>query len=207
MPRPHIVFDFAGVLFQWSPTRLLQREVPHVASSPESAAALAAQFFQGYNGDWADFDRGTVDVPELVQRIAGRTGLAAADVQRVVDGVALELQPIPETVALLQRLRAAGRGLHFLSNMPRPYADHLEARHDFIGWFASGVYSGREGLIKPEAAIFELAVARFGQPASNLVFLDDHLPNVQAAQACGWQALHFSNAAQAEDALRQNGWL
>ncbi len=203
----HLVFDFGGVLFQWQPPRLLQRELPQVAPDLASAQALAADFFQSYTGDWAEFDRGTVDVPELVARIARRTGLAAADVQRVVDGVPRELLPIPETVDLLRRLRADGRGLHFLSNMPVPYARHLEDSYDFVGWFASGVFSGRERMIKPEADIFEFAAARFGQPPEQLVFLDDHLPNVQAARALGWHALHFSSAAQAEAELRANGWL
>lgn len=203
----HLVFDFGGVLFQWQPPRMLQRELPHVATDLARATALAADFFQSYTGDWAEFDRGTVAVPELVARIARRTGLAADDVQRVVDGVPRELQPIPETVALLKRLRDAGRGLHFLSNMPVPYARHLEDSYDFVGWFDSGVFSGREKLIKPEAEIFELAAARFGQPPGQLVFLDDHLPNVRAAQALGWNALQFSSAAQAEADLRQHGWL
>ncbi len=203
----HLVFDFGGVLFQWQPPRLLQRELPHVATDLARAQALAADFFQSYTGDWAEFDRGTVTVPELVARIARRTGLLEADVQRVVDGVPRELQPIPETVDLLGRLRDAGRGLHFLSNMPLPYARHLEDSHDFVGWFASGVFSGRERMIKPEADIFEFAARRFGQPPSQLVFLDDHLPNVQAARALGWHALHFSTAAQAELELRANGWL
>lgn len=203
----HLVFDFGGVLFQWQPPRLLQRELPHVAKDLASATALAANFFQHYTGDWAEFDRGTVEVPDLVARIARRTGLTPAEVQRVVDGVPLELQPIPETVDLLRRLRDAGRGLHFLSNMPLPYAQHLEDSHDFVGWFASGVFSGREKLIKPEAAIFEFAAARFGLPPGELVFLDDHLPNVQAAQALGWHALHFHSAAQAEAELRAQGWM
>jgi HAD superfamily hydrolase (TIGR01509 family) len=203
----HVVFDFGGVLFQWQPPRLLQRELPHVATDQASAEALATDFFQNYTGDWAEFDRGTVGVPELVARIARRTGLAASDVQRVVDGVPRELQPVPETVDLLRRLRAAGRGLHFLSNMPLPYAQHLEDSHDFVGWFDSGVFSGRERLIKPDAEIFEFAASRFGQPPANLVFLDDHLPNVQAALRLGWQALHFRNAAQVEAELREHGWM
>lgn len=203
----HLVFDFGGVLFQWQPPRLLQRELPHRATDTASAQALAEDFFQHYTGDWAAFDRGTVEVPDLVARIARRTGLTEAEVQRVVDGVPHELQPIPETVDLLRRLHAAGRGLHYLSNMPVPYAQHLEATHDFVGWFASGVFSGREKLIKPEADIFEFAAARFGQAPANLVFLDDHLPNVQAAQALGWQALHFRHAAQAEAEMRERGWM
>ena len=203
----HLVFDFGGVLFQWQPPRLLQRELPQIATDLARAQALAADFFQSYTGDWAEFDRGTVEVPDLVARIARRTGLAEADVQRVVDGVPRELQPIPETVDLLRRLRADGRGLHYLSNMPLPYAQHLENSHDFVGWFVSGVFSGREKLIKPEADIFEFAAARFGQPPQELVFLDDHLPNVQAAQALGWQALHFHTAAQAEAEMRERGWM
>jgi hypothetical protein len=78
---------------------MLQREIPHVAHNAAEAVHWVAQIFQGYTGDWGDFDRGAVQMPELVQRIARRTGLAAADVQTVVDGVPRELQPIPESVA------------------------------------------------------------------------------------------------------------
>lgn len=201
-----IVFDFAGVLFDWQPVAMLQRELPQLATDAASAQHWVAQIFQGFDGDWGDFDRGTVAVPELVARIARRTGLAAADVQRVVDAVPHELQPVPETVALLRQLRDAGRELYFISNMPAPYAEHLQATHDFVGWFIDGVFSARVHLNKPEPAIFELAAARFGAASAELVFLDDHLPNVQAARALGWKALQFSSAVQAAAELRERGW-
>lgn len=201
-----IVFDFAGVLFRWQPTAMLRREVPHLAADEAAARHWVAQIFQDYGGDWGDFDRGSVEVPALVQRIARRTGLAAADVQRIVDAVPHELQPVPQTVALLRRLHAAGRPLYFLSNMPAPYADLLEVRHDFLRCFADGVFSARVHLAKPDPAIFVQAAARFGSPPQQLVFLDDHVPNVEAARALGWHALHFSSAAQAEADLRERGW-
>ena len=158
-----------------------------------------------YGGDWGEFDRGTATVPELVQRIARRTGLREAEVQAVVDGVPGELQPLPDTVQLLRRLRDAGHPLVYLSNMPAPYADYLEATHDFVGWFRDGVFSARVQAIKPEPAIFDLAARRFGVQPSDLLFFDDHLPNVQAAQAAGWQAVHFTGVAAAEAALRERG--
>ena len=202
-----IVFDFGGVLFHWKPTRLLQRELPQHATDEASAARWAQAVFEGYGGDWAEFDRGTLEVPELVQRIARRTGLDVADVLRVVMAVPVELQPQAATVDLLGRLRQAGHGLHYLSNMPRPFADVIEAREPFIPWFDSGVYSAREGVIKPEPAIYELAARRFGARPDELVFLDDHLPNVLAARQMGWNALHFSDAATAEAAMREAGWM
>ena len=201
-----IVFDFAGVLFRWQPAAMLQREIPHLAHDEASALHWVEQIFQGYAGDWGDFDRGTVGAAALVERISRRAGLAASDVQRIVDSVPHELQPVADTVALLRRLRDSGRELYFLSNMPAPYADHLQARHDFVGWFRDGVFSARVHANKPEAAIFEIAAARFGAAPGELVFIDDHLPNVLAAQALGWNALQFSSAAQVEVELREQGW-
>jgi HAD superfamily hydrolase (TIGR01509 family) len=204
--RP-IIFDFGGVLFGWNPVRLLRRAVPERAPDDASARALAVDFFQSYSGDWGDFDRGTVEVADLVQRIARRTGLPASVVQAVVDDVPRELAPIADTVALVQHLHASGHPLFYLSNMPAAFATHLETSHGFMHCFRDGVFSSRVGLIKPEPAIFALAEERFGQAGSELMFLDDHAPNIEAARAAGWNALLFTNAAQAEADLRAAGWL
>jgi putative hydrolase of the HAD superfamily len=201
-----IVFDLGAVLFSWAPRQMLMRELPHAVPDEATAALWEREVFQAYQGDWGDFDRGTVKIPDLVARIARRTGFAAADVQTVVDAVPRELQPIPATVALLHRLADAGHTLHYLSNMPAPYADLLE-RNSFFSRFASGVFSGRVHHNKPEPGIFALAEQRFGVPPAELVFLDDHAPNVAAAQALGWHALQFVDAAQAEAALRERGWI
>jgi len=204
--RKRIVFDLGAVLFQWHPQAMLQRELPHLAFDDGSARHWVGQIFQNYQGDWGEFDRGTVTVPELVQRISRRTGLAAADVHTVVQAVPLELQPMAESVQLLQRLHAAGHTLHYLSNMPAPYADILE-KNAFFDCFESGIFSARVHHNKPEPAIFELAQQLYGVPASELVFLDDHSPNVQAAQALGWNASQFRQAQQAELDLRAAGWV
>ncbi len=200
-----IVFDFAGVLFGWQPPLMLHRLLPHHATDDASARRLERDIFQGYTGDWADFDRGLLEVPELVRRIAARTGLPAQAVRAVVDAVPAELQPIAETVALLRRLHAQGRRLHFLSNMPAPYADHLEREHDFIGCFESGVFSARVRQIKPEPGIFATAARRFDAEPAQLLFIDDVADNVDAARRAGWQALHFNDAADCEARLRAGG--
>lgn len=200
------VFDFGAVLFSWQPARLLQRTLPHHAADEGAARRLVDAIFQGYGGEWGQFDRGTIEPGDLVQRIARRTGLSEADVQAVVDAVPGELAPIPDTVSLLTRLRDAQRPLYYLSNMPAPYADHLEREHDFVGWFDEGVFSARVKLAKPDAAIFHLAARRFGARPSELVFLDDHPANVEAARGAGWNAVQFTDAPAAEIELRRRGW-
>lgn len=203
----NIVFDFGGVLFHWRPPELLARLLPHRVPDADAAQRLVDDFFQGYGGDWGDFDRGSVEPGALAERIARRTGLTVGEARRVIDGVPAELTPMAPTVALLRHLHATGRPLYFLSNMPEPYARHLEAAHDFLGLFRGGVFSARAGLCKPEPAIFEHCTRRFDLDPSSILFIDDVAQNVAAARDAGWQALQFVDAAQCVQALRERGVL
>jgi HAD superfamily hydrolase (TIGR01509 family) len=198
----NVVWDFGGVLFQWRPALLLARMLPQRVTDDASAAHWQTLFFEAYAGDWGEFDRGTVEVDELVDRIVARTGLSNAEVRAVVDAIPAELEPIAASVALVHTLRERGHGVYFLSNMPLPYAEHLERSHAFVAQFDDGVFSSRVKLIKPEAAVFRLAQQRFGIDAADTVFIDDHLPNIVAARRQGWQALHFTEPAIVEAELR-----
>ena len=199
----NIVFDFGGVVFNWQPPVLLRQALPHLPLDDAAARELAAQLFQGFApaSDWAEFDRGRIEPAALATRIARRTGLAPADVHAVIAAIPHHLAPQADTVALMRRLKRAGHRLFYLSNMPAPYADHLERSHEFFDLFDAGVFSARVQLIKPEAAIFHAAVQRFGVPPAELLFIDDVAHNVAAARALGWQGLLFESAAACEAAL------
>ena len=199
------VFDFGRVRFDWQPERLLQRLLPQRAFDAASTAHWTSQVFQSYQGDWGEFDRGAVSPAEVVQRIAQRTGLAADEVQSVVAAGAASLQPIPAALNLMRQLRRPDTPMFFLSNMPAPYAEHLEREYAFVRDFDDGVFSSRVKLIKPDPAIFALAAQRFGLPPAELVFVDDVPANLAAAQAAGWQAVLFTDAVQCERELRLAG--
>lgn len=194
MQQAHVIFDFGGVVFRWNPLRLLARVLPERANTPAAAEHWKGLFFQNYSGDWGAFDSGLIDMEEAVRRIATRTGLAEAEVLAVMHAVPDELAPMPETVALMRRLREAGHRLYYLSNMPAPYAQHLLRTHDFMAWFDDGVFSSSVKMGKPDPAIFRLALQRFDITAGESVFIDDHAPNVEAARRLGITALVFSDA-------------
>ena len=200
------VFDFGRVLFRWRPDALLAQVLPHRATDPESTRHWVGQVFEGYGGDWGEFDRGTVEPEALARRIAARTGLAEDEVAAIIAACPGELEPLPDTLAWLRELHAQGRPLHYLSNMPEPFAAHFERTHDFMRLFDSGVFSSRVKLIKPDAAIFEHAAQVFGRAPAQLLFLDDHEPNIAAARAAGWRAIHFVDAAQARAEVAAAGW-
>jgi putative hydrolase of the HAD superfamily len=201
-----LVFDFGRVVFRWRPEVLVARHLPHRAGDPQALAHWTSQIFQAYEGDWQHFDRGTVEPPELARRIAARTGLTEDEVLEIVAACPAELEPLPDTVAWLRRLHAQGKPLHYLSNMPEPFALHFERTHDFMRVFESGVFSARARLVKPEPEIFAHAAQVYGRRPEALLLIDDHLPNIVAAREAGWQAVHFVDVPRAEAEVAVLGW-
>jgi putative hydrolase of the HAD superfamily len=202
-----VVFDLGAVVLRWRPTVLIARSLPERAATREAAEALVDAIFQGFAGDWGEFDRGVLAVPELVRRLAARTGLRPDEVHRVIEAVPAELVPLPGTVALIERLRAVGRQRYFLSNMPLPFVEHLEANYPMRAWFDGGIYSSQVHVIKPAPAIFALLQARYALDPAQTLFIDDSPANVAAARAAGWQAHLFDGHEPLAQLLGDGGWL
>jgi putative hydrolase of the HAD superfamily len=199
----NLVFDLGGVVLRWQPDEFLGRLLPARAPDRAAARALGAAFFQGFGGEWREFDRGAVEPGPLAARIAARIGLEVGEARTVIEAIPDELQPIPATVALIERLQAAGHRLFFLSNMPAPYARHLEVTHAVLARFEGGVFSSRVGLLKPDAAMFAHAATHFGMAPQALVLIDDIEANVAAARRAGWGGVLFEDAVRCEAALHR----
>lgn len=205
----HVVFDLGGVVFNWQPLVLLQQVLPERATDEKRAADLAARIFQTFHpdSDWALFDLGRIEPDALARRIAARTGLAEDELHRVIAAIPPHLVPVDATVDLIRRLHARGVPVYYLSNMPAPYAEHLESGHGFFSCFRDGIFSARVGQIKPERPIFETANARFGVAGPQTLFIDDVRHNIDAAEAHGWRGLHFTDPAQCRAGLEALGLL
>ena len=203
----NIVFDFGAVLFDWDPLALVTGFFPERCATPQAARGLAKDIFS--HADWLAFDAGRIELDEVKQRTMQRLGLHADGVHALMDHQGERLQPIPESVAELARLRTlrdqAGSSLklYFLSNMPAPYSRVLEQRHDFIAWFDGGVFSGDVQLLKPELAIFSHMEQRYGLLPQHTWFIDDALANVHAANAQGWRGLHLPHFSRLKTLIQK----
>jgi putative hydrolase of the HAD superfamily len=203
----NIVFDFGAVLFTWQPGLLIQTHFPGQAATQEQRSALAHAVFG--HADWHDFDRGVLSAAEVSARTAHRLGLNEPSLRALVDGIGEHLQPMAESVALLNELHvlreqpASALRLYYLSNMPVPYARVLAHKHAFIGWFDGGIFSGDVHHIKPEPEIYDMLERRYQLEPSQTVFIDDLASNVALAQSRGWHGIHFESAAQLEAQLQR----
>ena len=73
--------------------------------------------------------------------------------------------------------------------------------------FRDVVVSGAEKLVKPDPAIYHLALERFGLEAERTVFIDDNVANIAGAASVGLIALHFEGEPKLRGELRALGLL
>jgi putative hydrolase of the HAD superfamily len=73
--------------------------------------------------------------------------------------------------------------------------------------FAFRFLSYELGLVKPDAAIYEAVAARLPVPRRQVLFLDDNVVNVEAAETAGFVARHVRGIDAARDALVDAGVL
>jgi epoxide hydrolase-like predicted phosphatase len=101
-----------------------------------------------------------------------------------------------ELVAYIRGLRPK-RKTALLSNALSNLRNFLTQQWKIEDAFDVIVISAEEGLLKPNPAIYELALERLGVNADEAVFIDDLEANVQGARNVGIFGIHFQTRTQA----------
>jgi 2-haloacid dehalogenase len=193
-PEPGIqavVFDLGGVLLDWNPRRLYRRLFGF------DAAAMERFLAEVCNPAWnAKQDAGRSWDEAIAEATAAHPEDAALIRAYREQWEEMLGEPFADSIAVLDELRRTGMRLYALTNWSQDTFPYGLARYPFLRWFDDIVVSGREGLIKPDPAIFRLLLSRFCLAASGCVFIDDTPKNVEAATQLGFHAIHFCNALQ-----------
>jgi HAD superfamily hydrolase (TIGR01509 family) len=92
-----------------------------------------------------------------------------------------------------------------LSNTNAIHVKHIVKRFPMLVEFDDQVLSHEVGLLKPDRAIYELALKRCGLEAGRTLFIDDIHANVEGARAVGMLGLQFADAGQVRQELTKLG--
>jgi 2-haloacid dehalogenase len=196
-----VVFDVGNVLVRWD------RRLP----------------FLGRFDDPAEFDHFMDEVIPLswhaehdagrpaAELVAERSSLFPHYAPLIHDWFARFNESIPGPVdgseELVEALHARRVPLYAITNFGTDTWAGFRPIFPLAERFRDIVVSGVERLAKPDPAIYALAAARFGHAPDAMLFIDDSLPNVESARACGWQAHHFVSAEVLRHELAEFGLL
>jgi 2-haloacid dehalogenase len=185
-----VVFDVGGVLLDWDPRHLYRNLFADEAKMEWFLAEICSPAWH------EPHDRGVstaASCAELASRHPQFSDLIWAWSRRsdeMVGGVDAG------SVEVLRAVRETGLGCYALTNMEaETYPLRLE-RFAFLGWFDGTVVSGREGVAKPDPAIFMRLLDRFGLTARTTLMIDDKKENLETASSLGMQTVLFRSSRQ-----------
>ena len=184
------IFDIGNVLMSFQPLVFLN----DIYSDRNLADRLELAVFG--SEEWPMLDRGELTDSQAAPMMAEHAPDIAAQIKEVLEGWPRIMKPIRETIELVNDLKNQGAALYYLSNMPYSGADYLIANYDFINLFCGGIFSAREGMVKPEKEIFELLLSRYDLCKDKCVFIDDIKENIDTAKSLGIESILFESAKQ-----------
>jgi putative hydrolase of the HAD superfamily len=126
--------------------------------------------------------------------------------QAIKDFMFEQSQPYPESLALLGRLAASGK--HFLAALNNESTElnlYRIKRFGLRNYFAVFLSSCFLGVMKPNEAIYELALAITQRVPEECLFIDDRPLNLECAQCLGMRTIQFFDATRLEADLRRAG--
>ena len=196
------VFDVGNVLYGWDPHSFLARQIP------EDEARLR---FIDETGlwDWHDALDGGRPFAEASAELSGKFPHYAEHISAWGERFGETISdPMPGVHALVEALDARGVPLFAITNFSADFWPPFREKEDaFFRRFRDIVVSGEEKLLKPDPAIYRLALERFGLAAEESLFIDDRVINVEGAEAAGMSAHLFTSAEALERRLREEGLL
>jgi len=147
-----------------------------------------------------DYESGRISTPDF---------FTAMKQQLCFDGSIEEMEeiwcdvfwPLPDHITYLRQL-AEHYPLGMISNTSDAHIRFLEAHYDFFPLFRKRIYSHEAGMMKPDRAIYDLALQEMGAEKTETLFIDDRAENIEGAARLGWQTIHLRPDVDLRLALR-----
>jgi putative hydrolase of the HAD superfamily len=192
-----VIFDFGRVISAQKPMDLFRRYEEDLALPP---GRLNHVMFG--SEAWQETLLGLKSLNEYWSEIGPCLGLnSETEIQAFRQRYLGDESINPGVLAIIQNLYGRYK-LAVLSNAPPRLSEWL-ADWQILDLFDVVVCSGDEGMVKPDPAIYELALARLGVAPNEAIFIDDTVGHVTAARSLGILGIHFTTANALRSTLEQ----
>ncbi|UOO90975.1 HAD family phosphatase [Vitreoscilla massiliensis] len=195
----NLIFDVGNVLVRWSPSEIINLTF----ADPSQTEAWIQKIFQ--HEIWQQLNQGLISEAAAQQQYQALYSLSPEITARLFYYIKTTQIPIYQSQELVAQLAQAGYRIYALTDNVREIMVYLLQQYDFWHWFQAVVVSAETGMTKPHPAVFQYVLQQHHLQADETVFIDDHLPNIEAAAALGIHSIHFQQADSVAQQLRYLG--
>lgn len=113
-------------------------------------------------------------------------------------------QEDPEVNAIIAHLKDKGYPVFLLSNTNELHFSYIMERYPIVHSLDEWILSYEVGAKKPKQKIYDAIFEKTDVARSEALYIDDIQSYVEAAKTYGLQALHFTNAKDLWELLKEN---
>jgi 2-haloacid dehalogenase len=194
-----VVFDVGRVLFRWDLRYLFEKLI-------DDAEELDWFLDNVITPEWHfQHDAGRAPSEMVVERrleFPGRDELFGAYLTRFNESIP---GPVPGALEIVSELVERNIPLFAITNFGHEFWEAFRPTQPVFNLFRDIIVSGTEKMVKPDPAIYALALERFGISPNEAIFIDDNCENVVSARANGFVAHHFTDATTLRGELAKHG--
>ena len=195
------LFDLGGIFFDWDPNYFFKT----VFDDPKERDYFLKKIC---NDEWnikQDAGRSAEEAElELIPKFPKyekQIKMYYANHRKMIRGV------FKESISVLDYLKKNNFECYVLSNWSAetfngPQQSMIDD-YPFLKNFDGLLISGEDKLIKPDPAIYQLAIKRFNLDPYKSVFIDDKIENIQAAKNLNFNTIHLTNPKTIEIDIRK----
>ena len=183
-----VIFDVGRVLFEWDLRHLFTKLIDDKGE---------LDWFLGnvITPEWHfqhDAGRPLAEiVPERIAEFPAYADLIRAYATRFNETIP---GPVSGSLEIVEALAANGVPLFAITNFGEEFWEAFRPTQPVFDLFKDIVVSGTEKMVKPDRAIYDLALKRFGVDPALCLFVDDSAANVGGARAAGIAGHVFDGA-------------
>ena len=152
---------------------------------------------------WAELDRGAWSFEEVMAGFVKNDPAIEEKLHQAFDDMTDIVTIRDYAIDWVKELKKEGFSVYYLSNFSQKIERECQNSLAFREEMDGGILSWKDKLIKPDHAIYQLLLDRYGLKASECVFLDDTAVNVEAGEALGIRGIVFQTKEQAQEALKK----
>ncbi|TGD82578.1 HAD family hydrolase [Hymenobacter wooponensis] len=204
MPKPHLLFDFGGVIINinYQLTLEAMRRLHRHGGTIEFTQAAQAELFDA-------LETGRLNPTEFREALRTHYELDATDEELDAAWNAMLLDVPAERLALIAELRAQGYQTALLSNTNHIHIAAINAvlkneynlEHGIADCLDRVFYSQEVGLRKPGEEIFRHALREMNWKPEETLFIEDSPQHIETARRLGLHTLYLAPPLTLTDAL------
>lgn len=183
----NIILDMGNVLLDYNPDVCLH----YFLDSREDRELIRRELFEG--PEWIEGDRGTITDAQRFDTVSRRVPERLHEALRKCTlQWHMCMTPVPGAKAFCDKMKKKGYHLYVLSNASNSFYEYFP-RFAALEYFDGIVVSSDIHMIKPDKAIYEYLLDRYGLIPGECFFIDDRRENVAAAKELGINGAVFEN--------------